>query len=75
MDDAEQQLEDMINPLTPSSTLASFFSQVALELLSLLLLVVAQDGGSYFATWSVFRLEPGIIHSLSEGLPCYGLSN
>ena len=75
MDDAEQQLENMINPLAFSSTLASLLSQVALKLLSLLSFVVAQDRGSNFAAWSVLSFEPGKLHSLSEGLLCHGLSN
>ena len=65
----------MINPLAFSSTLASLLSQVALKLLSLLSFVVAQDGGYNFAARSVLRPEPGMLHSLGEGLLCHGLSN
>ena len=65
----------MVDPLALPSALPSSLSQVTLELLSLLLLVVAQDRRSYFAAWSVLWLEPGMLHFLTEGLPCSGLSN
>ena len=58
VDDVEQELQDMIDPLTLSSTLASILPHVSLKLLSLLLKVVAQKGGSNFAARSVLGLEP-----------------